>query len=74
MDIALKAIGIFVLALVIIFGVAIVFAYPTMLLFNYVFSSTALLAVFGVAKMTFWRTFWTGILFGLLFGRQYTKS
>jgi hypothetical protein len=46
--------------------------YPTMWMINYLFAPTALIAVFGVAKLSFWRTFFVELLFGL-FGYKGSK-
>lgn len=48
-------------------GLALLLTYPEMWLINYVFSPTFLLFVFGVAKLTFWRTYVTMITLGLIF-------
>jgi hypothetical protein len=38
-----------------IFGLALLFAFPTMWAVNYLFSTSLLLTIFGVAKLNFWR-------------------
>jgi hypothetical protein len=60
----------FVISWGLIVVVSILFTYPLMWLLNYVFTSEVLLALFGIAKMTFWKTFALGILTGLLFRRS----
>lgn len=39
----------------VIVGLAALFAYPTKWVANYLFSEGALLAVFGVSQLTFWK-------------------
>jgi hypothetical protein len=49
----MKVIGFF--ACIVILG--LLFTYPLMLAINYVFTSSVLLALFGIPQMTFWKTF-----------------
>jgi hypothetical protein len=41
--------------LVLVFGLALLFAFPTMWAVNYLFSTSLLTTIFGVAKLNFWR-------------------
>lgn len=59
-----------VIKLFIVMVLGLLFTFPTMWLLNYVVAPTALLAVFGIAKMTFWKTFAFGVITGLLFRRD----
>jgi hypothetical protein len=63
METFLKVFG----AISLIFVVALVFNYPLMLLINYVFASSFLTAVFGVAKLTFWKTYALSVLLSFTF-------
>ncbi len=46
-----------------VFGLfALATAWPTKWMVNYVFSPSALMAVFGVSQLTFWKAFWLGWL------------
>jgi hypothetical protein len=62
-----KAVGTFVLALAATAVGVIVFTFPVKWLINYMFTPTFLLAVFGVAKFTFWRAYSLMFLCNLLF-------
>jgi hypothetical protein len=41
--------------LVLVFGLALLLAFPTMWAVNYLFSISLLTTIFGVAKLNFWR-------------------
>ena len=56
---------VFVVGAVVVVG--LLMGYPVMWLMNYLFAPAALTAVFGIAKMTFWKAFWLNVLCGLLF-------
>ncbi len=66
LDKILKGIGAFVLLLFLLAIVGLAFGYPVKWLMNYLFTPGALLAVFGIAKMTFWKAFWFCCLCGML--------
>ena len=51
------------------FTVALLFALPVMLIWNY-----AMTDVFGLPMITFWQAFWMAILARLLFGTTESKS
>ncbi len=59
--------GLFLITLSIIFGFALLLAFPTMWLVNAVLAPSAITAIFGVAKIGFWQALGLGILTGLLF-------
>lgn len=67
MDAALKVLGLILLVLLIVFAIATVSSWFVMVLINYLFTGTALLAVFGVAKLGLWRAWCLTLLTGLLF-------
>ncbi len=39
-------------------GLSLLMAYPTMWVVNYLFAPPALMSVFWVSQMTFWKAFW----------------
>jgi hypothetical protein len=51
-------------ALILIGLLSFLGAYFTMLIVNYLFTTTVLLTLFGVAKIGFWRAFVLNLLFG----------
>jgi hypothetical protein len=48
-------------------GLALLTAYPLMWAINYTFTSSVLLALFGVPQITFWKTVLLSIVTGWLF-------
>jgi hypothetical protein len=73
----MKAIAYFVGALgiiALIVGLALLFAFPLMWLINYVFTSSVLLALFGVPQITFWKTVALSITTGWLFKGNSTST
>ena len=58
-------VGLGVIALIVL--VSLLLVYPVMWGINYLFTSQVLLALFGVAKMTFWKTFVLELILGVLF-------
>lgn len=72
-NVAAFIIGVLYLGLVLLGGAAI-FAFPIMLLVNYLFTTHVILAVFGVAKISFWQALGLGILSGMLFKSSSKKS
>jgi len=52
----MKTILAYIGALALIAGLALVFAFPVMWGINYVFTPQVLLALFGISKLTFWKT------------------
>lgn len=67
MEELITGLGLFVGVLVIAGLVAGIFALPVMWLLNYVFAPSVLLAVFGVAKIGFWKALGVSTLSALLF-------
>lgn len=74
MDKLTKAIGAFVLALVLIVAISLLGAYPTKWLVNYVLAPGFIYFVFGVTKIGFWKALTTNILAGQLFKSISTSS
>jgi hypothetical protein len=58
---------IFIAALV---GLGLLFAFPTMWLVNYLFSSTLLYSVFGTSSLSIWQAWALNILVGSLSTRS----
>ena len=63
-------VGVFVL----IVALALLMAWPLMLLINYVFSTALLTFLFGAAKISFWKTVALSIVTGSLFKSASTSS
>lgn len=61
-------------AIVLIVGLALLFAFPLMWLINYVFTSSVLLTLFGVPQITFWKTVVLSIVTGWLFKSSTSSS
>jgi hypothetical protein len=55
-------------------GFALLLTYPTMWALNYVFTPAILLALFGMAKLTFWKTFVLSWIVSLLFKSTSTTT
>lgn len=68
------AVGTIVLAFLGFVALALLMAFPTKWLVNYLFSATFLLYIFGVAKITIWQALWLNVLTGLLFRSSVTKG
>ena len=60
----------FVITLAFGVGFGLLFTYPIMWLINYIFTPYALLALFGAAKITFWKTFALSVLSSFLTRRS----
>lgn len=67
MELVLKIIGAFVLAFLIVFIAAVIFAYPLMWMINYIFSPEAIASVFGTPQISFWKSFWLQFFFYVAF-------
>jgi len=63
----LKSVGIGISALIIATLLATLSAWFVMLLINWLFTPTALMAVFGVAKIGFWKAWGISFLTSMLF-------
>ena len=74
METLLKVIGAVVFFMVIVVGLAMLLAYPTMWLVNYLFAPSALMAVFGSATIGFWKAFWLNFFFGVAFKSSASTS
>lgn len=55
-------------------GIVLLFTFPIMWALNYVFTSAVLTAVFGVSKLTFWKTFVFAWVISTLFKGTSTSS
>ena len=74
MENVMKGIGALVVLFLVIALVGIVIALPTLLIVNYLFTATVLMAVFGIPALTFWKAFWLTILCGFLFKSTSTSK
>jgi len=70
METFVKAVGLFVVAVLVTFLVGAVLAIPTMLLVNIVLTPTIITILFGSVKIGFWKAFGLNLLIGFLFGRS----
>ena len=73
-DAFVKVVGAAVVVVVVVAFLALLMGYPTMWIVNYLFASSFLVKVFGVAKLTFWRAFWLNWLAGTLFKSTVTSK
>ena len=64
---ALLVVGAILFIVALVAGLALLFAFPTMWLWNYLFVSQVTLTLFGTAKLAFWKAFWLNFLAGVLF-------
>lgn len=55
-------IGEWILAVVLVIALLFAAGIITMLIVNYLFASSLLLAVFGAPAITFWKAFWLNVL------------
>ena len=74
MDNVLKVIGAVFIGLLLVGGVALLGAYPTKWIVNYLFTSSVIASLFGVAQLTFWKAFWLNWLCAVLFKSTNTSS
>ena len=74
MEDVVKAVGVIVLGLGLIVGVAFLSAYPTLWLVNYLFTPNTLISLFGIAQLTFWKAFWLNFLCSILFKSSNTST
>lgn len=63
-----------VIGLAALVGLAILFAYPTMWVVNYLFTAQLLTYVFGVAKISLWQALVLNIFFGFIKGTSTSSS
>ncbi len=73
-DRILEYIGAFVLAFLLVIGFSLISAFPTKWLVNYLFSEKALISVFGVCPIGFWKSFWLNFFFVIAFKSYYIKE
>ena len=64
---ALLVVGAILFIVALVAGLALLFAFPTMWLWNYLFVSQVTMTLFGTAKLAFWKAFWLNFLAGVLF-------
>jgi len=64
----------FIGVLALIIGLALLLAFPLMWAINWLFAPAALVALFGVAKLTFWRTVVLSIVTSSLFRGTSTST
>ncbi|MDI6734522.1 MAG: hypothetical protein QMD50_03505 [Patescibacteria group bacterium] len=67
MDEFFEVIGTIVVVLFIVAVFAIILAFPTMWIVNYVFLETALMAIFGTTSIGFWKALCLNLFFGIAF-------
>lgn len=60
----------FISYLTLAFAIGLLLAWPLMLILNYLFTSSVLFSLFGIAQLTFWKTYWLSVAAGLLFGAR----
>jgi hypothetical protein len=63
----MKIISAFIVVVLTVLFVAAIFAVPTMLLVNYLFTPAALLTLFGSVKLGFWQALALNVVTGVLF-------
>jgi hypothetical protein len=63
----LAAVGAFVFAVILVTGLSLLMAYPTMWVVNYLFTSSVISGLFGVAQLTFWKALWLNYITAALF-------
>ena len=74
MEDVVKAAGSLVLIFGLVVGIALLFAYPTLWLVNYLFTPGTLISLFGIAQLTFWKAFWLNFLCSILFKSSNTST
>lgn len=74
MDNILKVIGAVFVGLLLVGGVALLGAYPTKWIVNYLFTSNTLVGLFGITQLTFWKAFWLNWLCASLFKSVNTQK
>jgi hypothetical protein len=74
METVIKAVGTAVLLFGLIVLLSLLFAYPTLLVVNYLFTSSLLLKIFGIPALTFWKAFWLNYLCANLLKSTTTSS
>lgn len=74
MDAFAKFVGIVVVAIISVFGIAILMAFPVEWLVNDLFTQATLMSLFGVARITFWQALGLSVLCGILFKGSSSSS
>lgn len=64
----------FVILLALALGFAMLLAYPTMWIVNYLFTAQLLTFVFGAAKISFWQAFVLNLFFSFAFKSTSSSS
>jgi hypothetical protein len=59
----------YVIMLAMYIAIGLLITYPLMWAINYTFAPGALIALFGVSQLTFWKTFTLSVVTGWLFSR-----
>lgn len=67
-------VGVICMVLVFVVGIALVMAFPTMWIINYLCAPSFLEMVFGVSSLTFWKAFWLNVIAGILFKSSPSSS
>jgi len=74
MDKFLKAMVVGFATLTFIVVACVIGAYPTKLIVNYLFTPQTLIALFGVAKLNFWKALWLNAICASLFKGTITSK
>lgn len=74
MDTFIKAGLIIVAGIALGIGFALLLAYPTLWVVNYLITPGILIKIFGIPALTFWKAFWLNFLCGSLFKSTSTSS
>lgn len=74
MDDLIGCVGMMFLMVVFIAVFAVVMAFPTMWIMNYLFTDSALVAVFGAPDIGFWKALWLNFFFGIAFKSSSSSS
>ena len=74
MDTFLKAVSAVVVVTVTYAGLAVLMAYPTKWLVNYLFTPSTLMSLFGIAQLTLWKALWLDFLCATLFKGSSSSS
>jgi len=74
MDKFLQLIGVIVLGVAAITGLAVIMAFPTKWVVNYLFAPSAITAVFGTAQLSVWQSLALNFICATLFKVSASKS
>jgi len=67
MDKVIAGFALFLGIMALVIGWSLLWTWPLMLIINYVFTPTTLIAVIGTSQITFWKTFWLSVACSSLF-------